>query len=63
MTDWQAMEKIWFHLFFNELRVNPADDVGCILLTDTPLNPTVNREKMTQVRLHRFCVGVTAGFR
>merc|ERR1712167_243567 len=55
VQNWDDMEKVWRHTFDNELRMvvgddNEADEDCCgVLLTEAPMNPKDNRERMTQI--------------
>lgn len=52
IKDWDSMQALWEHTFTKELNINPADHK--ILLTEPPMNPKKNRERMVEVMLEQF---------
>ncbi|KAL6765135.1 actin family [Haematococcus lacustris] len=54
VTNWEEMEAIWRHTFDNELRVDVS--TRPVMLTEAPMNPKINREKMTTLMFEDFNV-------
>jgi len=57
VNNWEDMEQLLHHTFFNELRVSP--DERALLTTEAPLNPKRNREKLIQILFEVFGVPAT----
>merc|ERR1712167_313744 len=52
VQNWDDMEKVWRHTFDNE----SEEDCCGVLLTEAPMNPKDNRERMTQIMFETFNV-------
>lgn len=52
IVSWDDMERIWFHVYYDELRV--ATEEHSIMLTEPPLCPKSSREKMTEIHFELF---------
>ena len=54
VTHWDDMEKIWQHVYEQELRVQSEEHP--VLLTEAPLNPKRNRDMAAQILFEQFNV-------
>ncbi|XP_004394097.1 PREDICTED: uncharacterized protein LOC101384759 [Odobenus rosmarus divergens] len=54
ITNWDNMEKIWHHSFYQVLRIAPEQHP--LMVTELPLNIISNKEKMSQILFETFNV-------
>ena len=52
VRNWDDMRLLWDYTFSEKLRVDPRG--RRILLTEPPMNPTVNREQMCQIMFEEY---------
>jgi len=48
------MEKVWNYTFFDALRIEPEEHA--VLVTEAPMNPKKNRERMVEMLFEKFSV-------
>lgn len=58
VCNWDDMEKLMNHTFFNELRINPKDED--VFLSEASLNPKANREKSVEILFEKFGINSLA---
>ncbi|KAJ2791731.1 Arp2/3 complex subunit, actin nucleation center [Coemansia guatemalensis] len=52
IKNWEDMQHLWDYTFFEKLKADPTQ---CkVLLTEAPLNPKANRQKMCEVMFERY---------
>ncbi|XP_036593607.1 uncharacterized protein LOC118830775 isoform X2 [Trichosurus vulpecula] len=56
VTDWDALEVLWNHIFYSKLCVVPEE--LAVLVADSPVSPCTNREKVVELLFE--CFGVPA---
>lgn len=60
VANWDDMEKIWKHIFDNELRIEVGsyeeaeEDVTGVLLTEIPMNLDEDRERTTEIMFETY---------
>ena len=52
VTNWDDMERIWHHVFYNYLRIAPEECM--VLMSEVPFNPKANKNKTTQIMFEAF---------
>jgi len=52
VRNWDDMRHVWNHTFFDKLKIDPKHSK--ILLTEPPMNPKKNREKMIQEMFEQY---------
>jgi actin len=54
ISDFDAMERLWNHLFFNELKIKP--EAHNVFLTESLLTSNSDREKIAEIMFEKFSV-------
>ncbi|XP_072925567.1 uncharacterized protein [Hemitrygon akajei] len=54
IVDWEAAEDLLGYAFYKDLKVSPEEHA--VLISDPPLSPTTNREKIAEFLFERFNV-------
>ncbi|NXL47272.1 ACT protein, partial [Podilymbus podiceps] len=54
VTNWDGLEELWHRVFYRELGVCPEE--VAVLVTDAPLSPPANREKVAELLFEGFGV-------
>lgn len=52
MRNWEDMNHVWDYTFNEKLKIDPTDSK--ILLTEPPMNPKKNREKMAETMFETY---------
>jgi len=52
VRNWEDMKHVWDYTFNEKLKIDPKDTK--ILLTEPPMNPKKNREKMAEVMFENY---------
>eukprot|EP00045_Choanoeca_perplexa_P002749 m.26294 g.26294 ORF g.26294 m.26294 type:complete len:394 (+) comp11683_c0_seq1:89-1270(+) len=52
VRSWEDMHHVWHHTFIEKMRINPSTTK--VLLTEPPMNPKRNREKMIEEMFEKF---------
>jgi len=54
VKNWDDMEKVWFHVFYDELRTEP--EKHSVLISESPLNTSECRQRTAEVMFEKFGV-------
>ncbi|KAL6451281.1 Actin-2 [Candida maltosa Xu316] len=52
VNNWSDMEKLWYHTYTHDLKIQSEEHP--LLITEAPLNPRSNRNKMCQILFENF---------
>jgi actin-related protein 2 len=55
VRNWEDMKHLWDYTFYEKMRVDPRGRK--VLLTEPPMNPKANRQKMCQVMFEEYGFG------